>query len=84
MDYEEIRVPSKDKPSKTDDLEVVLLLRSSKEALGTLKHLSDHLVRCVLSQFELVLVEKEEKVLMQYQKTLRSLKIVLQDRKSVV
>lgn len=71
---------AKPKPvEKTKDLVVNILVRSSVEEIQTLNHLCDMIITCVLSEFELVLVEKESKVLLTYQKNLRSVRLILQD-----
>lgn len=68
------------KPAKkTKDLELVILVRSSEEEISSLNRLCDMIITCALSEYEIVLTEKESKVLLTYQKNLRSVRIVLQE-----
>jgi len=67
------------KAKRVRDIEINILVRSSEENLVDLNHLCDNVITSVLSIYEVVLVEKETKILLQHQKTLKSVRLVLQE-----
>jgi len=67
------------KAKRTKDIDITISIRSSVETLKDLNHLCDMIITCVLSDYEVVLVEKEWKELLRSPTGLKTLRIVLQE-----